>query len=108
MFSVHPTYRSFLFESLAGKVGRAVLSRTEASRSDFSLGLKCQDSLDPLAWKDFDGAEAAFRRAIKIDPNDPDAHSGLGLLLHDHRKDFDGAEAAAPELKIASMVTSSH
>ena len=44
--------------------------------------------------EDFDGAEAAFRRAIEINPNYARAHYNLGVLLEDHRKDFDGAEAA--------------
>ena len=42
--------------------------------------------------EDFDGAEAAYRRAIEIDPNYADAHYNLALLLEPGG--LDGAEAA--------------
>ena len=35
-----------------------------------------------------------YRRAIEIDPNHALTHNNLGILLKNHRKDFDGAEAA--------------
>ena len=41
-----------------------------------------------------DGAEAAYRAAIAADPGHIDAHTNLGFLLENERKDFDGAEAA--------------
>ena len=41
--------------------------------------------------KDFDGAEAAYRRAIEIDPNYADAHWNLSLLLEKQRGDLRGA-----------------
>ena len=41
-----------------------------------------------------DGAEKAFRAAIKADPGNAAAHSNLGVLLKNERKDVDGAEKA--------------
>ena len=43
--------------------------------------------------KDYDGAEAMYRKAIKLDPQYATAHSNLGSLLQNVRKDYDGAEA---------------
>eukprot|EP00618_Florenciella_parvula_P008499 CAMPEP_0119472670 /NCGR_PEP_ID=MMETSP1344-20130328/4631_1 /TAXON_ID=236787 /ORGANISM="Florenciella parvula, Strain CCMP2471" /LENGTH=275 /DNA_ID=CAMNT_0007505649 /DNA_START=1336 /DNA_END=2161 /DNA_ORIENTATION=+ len=43
---------------------------------------------------DFDGAVAAYRAAIAVDPGHVDAHNNLGILLHNERNDIDGAEAA--------------
>eukprot|EP00966_Prymnesium_polylepis_P305740 7065112-Prymnesium_polylepis.1 len=44
--------------------------------------------------KDYDGAEAAARRALEIDPMSSAAHARLGAVAGDHRKDHDGEEAA--------------
>ena len=44
--------------------------------------------------EDIDGAEAAYRAAISVDPGYANAHTSLGLLLKNVRKDIDGAEAA--------------
>ena len=46
---------------------------------------------------DIEGAEAAYRRDINIDPNYPDypdAHNNLGLLLIHDKNYIDGSEAA--------------
>jgi serine/threonine protein kinase/Flp pilus assembly protein TadD len=40
--------------------------------------------------RDLDGAIRCFRRALEIDPKNPDAHNGLGAGLY-ARKDLDGA-----------------
>ena len=42
--------------------------------------------------KDYDGAEAAWRKAIALDPQDAEAHISLAILLGDVH-DYDGAEA---------------
>ena len=47
--------------------------------------------------KDIDGAEAAFRAAIAVNPGFSLAHFNLGDLLKNERKDIDGAEAAFRE-----------
>jgi len=44
--------------------------------------------------KDHAGAEAAYRKAIELDPTNAVAHNNLGILLMDVRKDHAGAEAA--------------
>ena len=41
--------------------------------------------------KDIDGAEAEYRRAIEIDPNNALAHWNLSLLLEKQRGDLRGA-----------------
>jgi len=43
---------------------------------------------------DYDGAEAAYLRAIALDPTHAAAYNHLGNLLSDVRKDHDSAEAA--------------
>eukprot|EP00947_MAST-08B_sp_MAST-8B-sp1_P003503 g3503.t1 len=43
--------------------------------------------------KDYDGAEAMYKRAIEADPNYASALGNYGHLLYTVRKDYDGAEA---------------
>eukprot|EP00947_MAST-08B_sp_MAST-8B-sp1_P000521 g521.t1 len=43
--------------------------------------------------KDYNGAEAMYKRAIEADPNHAAALSNYGHLLQTVRKDYDGAEA---------------
>ncbi len=52
-----------------------------------------------LAGKRWDEAEAAFSRAKKINPFDPEIHSGL-LEIHRHRRDEDGIEKASRALAL--------
>ena len=47
--------------------------------------------------KDHDGAEWAYREAVRLCPQNAAAHSTLGRLLQDVRKDYDGAEQAYRE-----------
>jgi tetratricopeptide (TPR) repeat protein len=42
--------------------------------------------------KDADGAEAAFREAVRLQPTNSDAWTNLGYLLQHERKDVAGAE----------------
>ena len=37
-------------------------------------------------------SHAPSRRAIAIDPEEGDAHYNLGVLLENHKEDYDGAE----------------
>jgi Tfp pilus assembly protein PilF len=39
-------------------------------------------------------AEAAYRKALQLNPSDPAPHFNLGVLLGDFKKDYDGAVAA--------------
>jgi tetratricopeptide (TPR) repeat protein len=43
--------------------------------------------------KDFTKAEAVYRRALQLRPEDPLVRGNLAVLLHRHKKDYDGAEA---------------
>ena len=47
-----------------------------------------------IVKKDYVGAEEAYRTAIRLDPEDADAHFDLGILLEDVKKDYAGAEEA--------------
>jgi Flp pilus assembly protein TadD len=38
-----------------------------------------------------DDAEAAYKKALELDPADPSPHFNLGVLLGDFKKDYDGA-----------------
>jgi tetratricopeptide (TPR) repeat protein len=49
-----------------------------------------------VAKKDLDGALAAFRESIRLDPKNARAHNNLGNVLRD-KKDLDGAVAALKE-----------
>ena len=46
-----------------------------------------------FARRDVDGAERLFRTALELDPESPDAHGHLSLLLEQERGDLDGAIA---------------
>src|SRR5205085_8526651 len=46
---------------------------------------------------DVDGAAAAFREAIRLDPKSAPAHFNLGAVLCDVKHDYDGAIAAFKE-----------
>ena len=41
-----------------------------------------------------DDAEAAYNKALELNPADPSPHFNLGVLLGDFKKDYDGAVAA--------------
>lgn len=61
------------------------------------------------AYADYDGAEVAFRAAIKVDPTEARAYNNLGILLQDVREDYDGAEAAfRTAIKLDPQVASAH
>jgi non-specific serine/threonine protein kinase/serine/threonine-protein kinase len=45
----------------------------------------------------YEQAEAAFREAIRLEPDFPEAHRALGEILCYHKHDFDGAIAAFRE-----------
>ena len=46
------------------------------------------------ASHDVRGSEHAYRTALQLDPDDPDAGNALGLMLWRARGDLQGAEAA--------------
>jgi type IV pilus assembly protein PilF len=48
----------------------------QASQIHFDLGVQAQST------GDVQGAVAEFQEAIKLDPRFPEAHNGLGILLH--------------------------
>ena len=83
--------------------GKRSGKHTEASIDAYEhcikLNPKHVSALNNLGWalhdlrKDFDRAEAMYRKAIELDPKDASAHYNLGNLLTNVRKDFDQAEA---------------
>jgi Flp pilus assembly protein TadD len=75
----HNSYGKFLFEA-----GRLEDARTEYERSvQVDPTLEACDRLGDIyfAWHDTPRAEQAFRRALRINPFDSQAHIGLGQVL---------------------------
>ena len=74
-------------------IGQAEVMYTEAGAQGNTMALVHLGRLRTMACKDLDGAEVAFRAAIKADPSCADAYLALGELLFE-QDDADGAEAA--------------
>jgi Flp pilus assembly protein TadD len=68
---------------------KAIALDTDADTSLAHSNLGC---LLCNVHQDFDGAEGAFRAAVKYNPDHALAHFNLGALLLNVRRDFDGAE----------------
>jgi Tfp pilus assembly protein PilF len=52
--------------------------------------------------KDYAGAEAAYKKAIEIDPNSVDAYNGLATLYNDQKKFTEAKEMSAEAMKRSS------
>jgi tetratricopeptide (TPR) repeat protein len=64
----------------------------ESAEADMLAG----EALDEM--KEYDGAILQFRAAVKIDPNEPDVHFGLGYLLWTQRQYEEAAHEFQTEL----------
>ncbi|MBU0981055.1 MAG: tetratricopeptide repeat protein [Nanoarchaeota archaeon] len=71
---------------LRGRFDKAKeLSRVYLSKYGEDSGIYYHLGLLYLKESDFDNAVASFKRAVDLDPNNLDAHFGLGMLYHEKK-----------------------
>ncbi len=87
--------RSIFFTSASLMLGILALAPGLAAAAQVSVSgtakaaLLDQRGLKQLRQGDLDAAEQSFRKALELEPNDPDAHHGLGRVAmrrHDYRE----------------------
>jgi tetratricopeptide (TPR) repeat protein len=87
----------------AGKFDEAIAKFTEVT-TQAPKCVECFTNIGSinLRKKDLDAAEAAFKKAIEINPNSADAYSGLATVYNSQKKFEQAAEASTKAQQLSS------
>jgi len=100
MASVKAAYSEAAQLSNAGKYDEAIVKFNEVLKdvprcTECYIGIGLSNGLK----KDYAASEAAYKKALEIDPNSADAYSGLATIYNDQKKFAEAKEASAEAMK---------